>query len=183
MFKYFSVIINLIFALYNGVIGIIYQTSWNIAISIYYLLLFLIREVIIIFYKKEKITYIVTSIFLFIINVSLIAPITLLVLNKKYVNMGVIPAIGVAAYTTYKIIMAIINYKKKYKENNLLVKQSIIVNLIDSIVSILTLQNTLILVNGEMDNMTGLVIITSFILYGFVLFITIFSFCRNIKYK
>ena len=53
----------------------------------------------------------------------------------------------------------------------------------DSIVSILTLQNTLILVNGEMDNMTGLVIITSFILYGFVLFITIFSFCRNIKYK
>ena len=39
-----------------------------------------------------------------------------------------------------------------------------------AIVSILTLQNTLILVNGEMDNMTGLVIITSFILYGFVLY-------------
>lgn len=182
MLKHFSVIITLIFALYNGAIGIIYQTSWNISISIYYILLFLIR-LLIILSKKEKITYIFTSIFLFIINLALIAPITIMALNQKNINIGLIPAIGIATYTTYKITNAIIHYKKNYKNDNLLDKQNIIINLVDSIVSILTLQNTLILVNGEMDNMTGLVIITSFILYGFVLFITIFSFCRNIKYK
>ena len=79
MFKYFSFIITLIFALYNGAIGLIYRTSWNISISIYYILFFLIR-LLIILSKKEKITYIFTSIFLFIINLALIAPITIMAL-------------------------------------------------------------------------------------------------------
>lgn len=182
MFKYFSFIITLIFALYNGAIGLIYRTSWNISISIYYILLFLIR-LLIVLSKKEKITYIFTSIFLFIINLALIAPITIMALNQKNINIGLIPAIGIATYTTYKITNAIIHYKKNYKNDNLLDKQNIIINLVDSIVSILTLQNTLILVNGNMESMHLLVIITSFALYFLILFISIFSFYRNIKYR
>ena len=83
------------------------QNSWNISIAIYYILLLFIR-LLIILSKKEKITYIFTSIFLFIINLALIAPITIMALNQKNINIGLIPAIGIATYTTYKITNAII---------------------------------------------------------------------------
>lgn len=45
-------------------------------------------------------------------NVSLVVPITLMVLNRKSVSMTMIPAISMAAYTTYKVVMASANMKR-----------------------------------------------------------------------
>ena len=47
-----------------------------------------------------------TGVLLLILNISMIGPITMMVTQQKPVDMTLIPAIVMAAYTTYKITMA-----------------------------------------------------------------------------
>ena len=49
---------------------------------------------------------------LFIITISMIAPAIFLIIGKRTYDLGMIPAIAMAAYTTYSVTFAIINYYK-----------------------------------------------------------------------
>lgn len=57
--------------------------------------------------------YLSSAALLFLLNLSLVVPVSLLVLLQKPVKMSLIPAITMAAYTTYKIVMASVNLKKR----------------------------------------------------------------------
>lgn len=57
-------------------------------------------------------------------------------------------AITIAAYTTYKIIMSAINFSKAKKNGNLSVKMLRNVNLVDALVSVLSLQYALVMTFG-----------------------------------
>ena len=95
--------------------------------------------------------------------------------------MGLIPAIAMAAYTTYKITMAIIHMKKQ-QAHHVLVCELRTINLIDALVSILTLQNTLIMINagkGEVNNMLTLSAISSAAIYLLILGITVQLFLNG----
>ena len=46
------------------------------------------------------------------LNVALITPIALMIVNVKSVSMNMTAVITVAAYTTYKIISASVHFKK-----------------------------------------------------------------------
>ena len=59
-----------------------------------------------------------------------------------------IPAIATAAYATWKITAAVINFHRRGRSPDLLVRQLRTISLIDALVSVLTLQNTLIMVNS-----------------------------------
>ena len=74
-----------------------------------------------------------------------------------------IPAIAMATYTTYKIVMASVNLKRRTRSENRLVRLLRMINFIDALVSILTLQNTLIMVNmkDESNRMLSLTAVTS----------------------
>lgn len=184
-----SFIISLSFAIYNGVLGIIKSSVWNGSICIYYLLLFTIRGIIILYKAKnkhhnnEKKMFLGTSILTLILNISLIVPISLMVLNKKEIFIGgLIPAIAMATYTTYKITMGIINYQKTRKSNELLIKELRTINFIDAFVSLLTLQNTMILVNREMDHdMTVLSAVSSAVVLLGIIVVSILSLINGIK--
>jgi hypothetical protein len=94
-------------------------------------------------------------------------PITLLVLNKRAVEMSLIFSIAIALYVCIKTIKAIINFTKQRKTNDPLIKELRIIDLTDMVVSILTLQNTLISINGGFSEELYIVtIVSSFI--GFV---------------
>lgn len=84
---------------------------------------------------------------------ALMLPIALMVVQAKPVNMGQIPSIAMAAYTTCKIVMAFIHIRRKeYRSSrNILVTELRTINVIDALVSVLTLQNTLIMVNQTKD--------------------------------
>ncbi len=56
-----------------------------------------------------------------------------------------------AAYTVYKITMASINLKKRTRSADRLVRLLRVISFIDALVSILVLQNTLIMVNAKDD--------------------------------
>lgn len=188
----FSTFITLIFAVYNAYLGLKYRDSFATGISIYYLLLVIIKFSTIIIEKKillkaeeEKINirhknYIISSCLIFFIDVCLIAPIIIRVINPSNVNFGIIPAITMACYSTYKIIFAILNYKRSINSQNPTTILIRTINVIDASVSILTLQHTLIMVNDGMSyEMRILSLITSITFIIVIIIFSIISFIRN----
>ncbi len=170
--------ITVLFAVYNGYLGIASLSLWHGSIAIYYILLAVIRGIILLSERKSKArlrTFRISSCFLLLLNIALICPIALMVMFEKPVTMSMIPAIAMAAYTTYKIVMASVNFgsKKKRRSGNILISELRAISLIDAIVSVLSLQNTLIMVNGGAESMLTLSAITSGAMYALVLVITI----------
>ncbi len=178
-----SMIITLFFAIYNFIIGLIYNYIWNISVSIYYLLLTIIRIYIEIIYLKKKdnkVHHIIQSIVLLLINISLLLPISLLVLNQKQVNNNSIMAITVATYTTYKIINSVLNYKNAQNENNT-IKIIRTISLLDALFAILNLQNTLVVTFGQIEEMIILISISSFLIALLMIIISFKNLINNIK--
>lgn len=193
---FFSFVISLAFAVYNGYLGLRLGSVWNGGICVYYLLLMSVRGIIV--YTEKKVstaecalkaekrrkTFVLTSIMLFVIDVALITPVAMMTMFKKDVNIGTIPAITMATYTTYKIIAASVNYKKNRKHDNLSVRQIRHIGFIDALVSVLTLQNTLIMVNGnaaENEKMFILSAVTSGVVIGVILMTNVINLRRGLK--
>ncbi len=170
---FLSFLANVLFAFYNLVLGVFYRLVWNFTISFYYLLLTGVKAVILFLEKKWKgkslalvepkraRLFEILSLFLIALDLSLIAPVILLLSFQKSVNVGQIPAIALAAYTTYQITIAALRYTKRKKLNNLSLEGLRIIRLKESIVSIITLQNTLIFTFGNASEMLPLTACTS----------------------
>ena len=124
--------------------------------------------------EKEIFIYRFVKILLVTLNTLLIFPIILLIMNKRVVEMTLIPSIAVALYVTIKTSVTITQFVKKRKEENILFRELRTINLMDVTVSILTLTNTLIAVNStefdiEMYYFTIAVSIVGFIVNIFLL--------------
>lgn len=188
-----SFLITFVFALYNAFLGIRYGIIWNLSISVYYVFLVVIRGIII---RQEHIFLVngidnrlrihaIISVILVVMNLSLIMPITLMVIDKKNVSVSMIPAISIAAYTTFKITMASINLRKSKKSDDVLIKDLRNINFIDALMSVLTLQNTLISVKGENNRseMFTLSAVSSGIGLAAIIILTVMNIRRNSKNK
>ena len=149
-----SLIFTLAFSIFNRILGIVKESIWHETISIYYFTLVIIRGILILYiYKsktkeKEIIIFRLIKVLLVILNTLLIFPIVLLIMNKRIVEMTLIPSIAVALYVTVKTSVTITQFVKKRKEENVLFKELRTINLMDVTLSILTLTNTLIAVNS-----------------------------------
>ena len=175
------------FALYNGFLGVHHQSLWHGTICVYYIILVLLRGGIVfserIAYKRDdggrvrKICRGVSSALLLILNISLIVPTALMVKMEKPVGMTLIPAIAMAAYTTYKIVMASVNLRRRKRSSDILVRLLRTIGFIEALVSILTLQNTLIMVNsgGGSGSMLTLTALTSGAIWLGILIISAMS--------
>jgi uncharacterized membrane protein len=128
--------------------------------------------------KSEKIVHYVTHCMMFVMNASLIVPIIVMIKGDRKYNWGLIPAIAIASYTFYRIVMAIINYVKSRRNDNFLIRQLRTFNLIDSLVALLTLQNTMIIANeGEIaGGMKSLSIISSVLIWLVIVVVSVRSF-------
>lgn len=194
-----SFFVTVAFAGYNIFLSIAYCTEWNIGIAVYYAILVGIRAFILFSERKlyklqltdeqkentRKTLYFVQSISIFIIDLALIAPITLMVLQKKNVEYSTIPAITIAAYTTYKVIIATVNYIKTRKQQHLSVKILKNINLIDALVSILSLQYVLIMTfgNGIEGEMLVVSSISTFAVWIMILTVSIVTLINAVKIK
>jgi RnfABCDGE-type electron transport complex G subunit len=110
-------------------------------------------------------------------------PVSLMVMRMKPVGMTLIPAIAMASYTTYKIVMASVNLKRRKKSENRLVRLLRTTGFIDALVSILTLQNTLIMVNaaGDGTEMLALSAVTSAAIMTAILALSVAALVTGIK--
>ena len=180
-----SALVSLGFTVFNVMLGIVYKSVWNISISIYYVFLAIIRGIVV--HSQRKLSsannpkkqeqnirvYIRTHILMIFMDLCLIAPITYMVIGERSYEYGLIPAIAMATYTTYRITMGIINLRKSRKQENILIKELRTVNLQDSLVAVLTLQNALIIANGS--DMQSMMTLTAWTSAGIWLMIVIFT--------
>lgn len=184
-----SLFISFLYTIYNMVIGILNYSIFNGIISIYYLLLTICNSILVyrIYRTKKsekpyKITYIFIYIILFLLTISFIGPAILLLLNDNIFFLDTIYSIVCALFTTISMTFSIINYVKARKEDNENIKLLRLCNLISSLLSIIILQNILILSNGELDNdMFILSIFTTCVIILSIIILIIIKFIFYIK--
>lgn len=187
-----------LFALYNGYLGLCHGSVWHSSISLFYFLLMAIRGMILLTEKRNRTrseaeqgrcrrrTFLVSSFFLLALDFALMLPIAMMVVLDKPVTMGLIPAIAMAAYTTWKIIMASlhISWQRRRSGGNILVSELRTINFIDALVAILTLQNTLIMVKGASDgenHMLPVSAASSALIYVIIVAVTLRMLQRGLR--
>lgn len=152
IFSIISVIITIAFASTNLVGAIRYKRIWYGAIAIYYFLLLLFRGGILLAnrlcykrqsgldYERSKLKiYMSGGILLLIIEFAMASLITNLMLSENPSQKGEIMTIATAAYTFYKMTMAIINLVKARKTNNPITQALRNINLADACMSLVSL--------------------------------------------
>jgi cytochrome b561 len=190
--------VTTLFALYHGYLGLCYASVWHGSIGVFYLLLMVIRGTILLTEKRNKLrvasaqgrcrrrAFLISSLLLLVMDGALIWPIAMMVVLDKPVSMGLTPAIAMAAYTTWKITMASVHMGRQRHRagGNILVAELRTVSFIDALVSILTLQNTLIMVNrtaGDENSMLPLSAASSAVIYVVIVSITVRMLGKGLK--
>lgn len=146
-------LINVVYTVYNGVIGVINQSAWLITMAVYYSLL---------------------GILLLLLNLALSGVVLLTIAKGTAKTHSEIMVISIAAYTFYKITMAVINMVKvrKMQSPSLITIRNI--GVADALVSILTLQTTMLasfqdtstIDANQMNGITGLAVCILIALLG-----------------
>lgn len=108
-----SCLYTALFALYPS-----YGSLWHGSFGVFYLLLMAIRSMILVTEHRNRAqseeeqvryrrrTFLVSSVSLLSLDLALMLPIAMMVVLNKPVSMGLIPAITMATYTTWKITLA-----------------------------------------------------------------------------
>lgn len=185
-----SAVVALAFAVYNGYLGIAHEYVFGITIAVYFAVLSAIYFILV---DGEMLSgkvgakqnthvrkYIVVTALLLAVDVLLVGPIALMVLQRRQFNLGMIAAITVATYATYKVTAAVVNYVKTRKNFDARTVSVRSVKLVDAMVSLLTLQNTLIVANGSSAEQSMFVLTswTSLALYVAIVMVSVMGFRR-----
>lgn len=151
LFTLLSLLINIIYALYNGVLGIVYGSFWFVTMFAYYLLLSVMRFGAVICSRKksknkgsQKFVVRFTGIMLVLLSLVL-AGVNYYVSQKNTaVKQDKIIMISIAAFTFYKVTVAIVNFVKTSKRNVLLEKTVRNISVADALVSVYSLQRSML---------------------------------------
>lgn len=174
--------VTVLFALYNGFLGLHLSSAWHGSIGIFYLLLAAVRGLLLWSERscrdegaerRRQRVFRINTVILLALNLALIGPISLMVLLERPVNIGLVPAIAMAAYTTYKVTAASIRFKRRRSGGGLMAALWT-VNFVDALVSVLTLQNTLIMVkSGGTRDLLALSAVSSGAIYAVIILTTV----------
>ncbi len=170
-------LINVAYTVYNGVIGIMNQSVWFITMAVYYSLLGIMRyravstgrkisrlddrEQI----RKKELSVIKTDgILLLVLNLALSGVVLLTIAQDTAKSYSEIMVISIAAYTFYKITMAVVNMVKVRKRKSPILITIRNIGAADALVSMLTLQAAMFasfqdknsLNTNQMNAITGL---------------------------
>lgn len=160
--------INVVYTVYNGVIGVMNRSAWFITMTVYYSLLGIMRyravsmerkksrmedpEMI----RKQELSVMKTDgILLLVLNLALSGIVLLTIAKGHSRKYPEIIAISVAAYTFYKITMAVVNMVKVRKLQSPVLVTIRNIGVADALVSVLTLQTTMIASFQKTDGMDG----------------------------
>lgn len=153
-----SLIINLLYAVYNGVLGICGQSIWFITMCMYYVVLSIMRVLAVNgeyrTYKTLQMPKVLSimktvGILLLLLTFILTGSIYLSLkydLPKRY---GTIIMITIATYTFYKVVMAVINFVKSRKHYEPLIITIRNISISDALVSLLSMQMSMCATFGE----------------------------------
>ena len=155
----FSLILNLIYGIFNLVTGIYYMSWWFITFSGYYLLLFIMKVSLVrdiknevdIDLRKANKKLKKFGIALLFINIILSGIITLIIIQNQTIHYNGILIYIVALYDFVLIIGAIINITKYRKNNSPILIASKCINLTVAMISMISLEVAMIYQFGNND--------------------------------
>ena len=193
-----SLSFTVLFALYNGYLGLALASVWHGSICIFYLLLTAIRGIILLAGRgsgkrtgsrlalRRRRVYLLCCAILLLLDLALVVPVSMMTLQKTPVNMGLIPGIAMAAYTTWKVAAASVHLRLQARrsEGNMLIPELRAISFIDALVSVLTLQNTLIMINrsdSDPGRMMVLTAVTSAVIYAAILLMSVLLLIRGLR--
>lgn len=172
-------LINVAYTVYNGVIGIMNRSEWFITMAVYYSLLGIMRYQAVSAGRKisrmedpqqverRQLSVIRTDgILLMVLNLALSGVVLLTIAQETAKTYSEIMMISIAAYTFYKITMAVINMIKVRKMQSPILIVIRNIGAADALVSMLTLQATMLasfketssLDANRMNGITGLAV-------------------------
>ena len=174
-----SFVINVAYTIYNGVIGVMNQSAWFITMAVYYSLLGIMRYCAVhterkisrmedqkLIRKKELAVIKTDGILLLLLYLALSGVVLLTIAKGRAKAYSEIIAISIAAYTFYKITMAVINMVKVRKMQSPILITIRNIGVADALVSMLALQMTMLVsfqgtdgLNADrMNGITGLAV-------------------------
>ncbi|MCM1260984.1 MAG: hypothetical protein NC182_07640 [Prevotella sp.] len=155
IFTTFSFCINVGYAIFEGILGIVFLSVWYMSLSGYYLILSIARGSILWRHqnRKKKRDQIVENplqqyqhcgILLVVLTLALsIAIIQMVYANKGFIHLG-FTIYASAAYTFYKLTMSIIHLVKAKKEKDYHIQSLRNIGFAEALVSVLALQTAML---------------------------------------
>lgn len=153
-----SFAVNLLYALYNGVVGYLTGAYWFCAMCVYHIILGTMRFAALLSERKnnpqkEYAAVKLIGALLSVLSLVLAGVVYICVSKDVSTKHGTITMITIAAYTFYKITMAVIRAVKYRRENSPILTAIRFIGYAEISVSVLTMQMSM-LVSFE-DGMTG----------------------------
>ena len=146
-----SLSINLLYSIYNGIIGITSNSLWFISLSVYYTVLSISRFLVLNLSRKsrknssaENAVKKLTGFMFILLSVSLAGTTILTLSNDKETRYHKILMISIAVFTFIKITLAIINLVKAKKEDSDIIKALRSISFCDAFVSIFSMQRSML---------------------------------------
>ena len=180
-------LINVVYTVYNGVIGVMNQSAWFITMAVYYSLLGIMRYFAVnterktsrmenpkLIRKRELSVIRTDGILLLLLNLALSGVVLLTIAKGTAKTHSEIMVISIAAYTFYKITMAVINMVKVRKMQSPILITIRNIGVAGALVSMLTLQTTMLasfqgtssIDANRMNGITGLAVCILIALLG-----------------
>ncbi|MCM1513735.1 MAG: hypothetical protein NC090_01995 [Anaeroplasma bactoclasticum] len=154
VFTTFSFCINVGYAIFEGILGIVFMSIWYISLSGYYFILSIARGSILWRHPKRRKNvkqlvgealqqYQHCGILLVVLTLALsIAIIQMVYANKGFIHLG-FTIYASAAYTFYKLIMSIVHLGKAKKEKDYRIQSLRNIGFAEALVSVLALQTAM----------------------------------------
>lgn len=195
VFASFAFAVNIGYAVFQGVMGILAHSVWFGVLACYYILLSALRGGILLGEHRlrrrggEQIEgklklYRLCGISLMVLDLAMCAAVTQMVLYGSPVQNGAIQVIVSAAYTFYKAILAVVNFVKAKRLRDPVVQSLRGICAVDALISVVALETAMLSTFGDGDDMLALRAFTGFAACAVAIAIgitmTVFA-CRRLK--
>ncbi len=159
-----SFIISILYALYNGVYGILFSSVWFGALAAYYIILSAVRGGVVFKTRslhkngniseeekriKEFKIHLISGVMLIVLTLALSSAVTLMVIEGRgFEHPGLLIFVA-AVYTFTKIIISIINFVRNRRTDDFILRTTRNIGLADALVSVLALQTAMLSAFGS----------------------------------
>lgn len=198
---YSSLIWNVLFAIFQLVLGFYYKSFWFYSMFVYYILLGVMRFFLVKHTSKFKANeqeeielkkFIYSGWLLLIMNLALTVIVFFIVYLKKTFEHHMITTIAMATYTFFTFTFAIINIVKYRKYKSPVYTSAKIISLIAGLVSMLTLETTMLNTFGFNENplfkqimlsITGIAITGFALVFAIIMIVKGHKELKKLKHK
>lgn len=171
-----SFAVNASYAVFEGVMGIVYHSVWRGCLFVYYITLTVIRGAVIARERRCRKSgegetgtllrrvsaYGACGVSLIVLDIAMCGAVTMMIVADNTVVYPGLTIFFSAAYTFYKIIAAAVNLSKAKKTKDPIVQSLRNINLADALISVAALETAMIASFGGADELLPLRAVTGF---------------------